>query len=191
MELNIRSLSNDSLVLVLPLLTVSLTRDLTYRFPIECGSLFPIVRTLKRCSRLCLPCLHHQHSSESTHFYLSSKNGAISAWPLRSWSKRPAGAFVAARRAVLGLWVELAEVGGSFLLVQRWNVFSPFLCHSLCRSPLRMHSLSGVSLCGLFCKSVCYLPVCRAKATRGSNKPVDPWRRRGVECQLDRVDCVG
>ena len=48
-------------------------------------SLVHIVRSLKRCSLLCLPLLHHRHVSVSVHPHLSRRKGAIIAWPLRRW----------------------------------------------------------------------------------------------------------
>ena len=43
------------------------------------------VHSLKRCSLLCLPLLHHQHKSVLTYPHLSFKKGAINVCPLRSW----------------------------------------------------------------------------------------------------------
>ena len=42
------------------------------------------VHSLKRCFLLCLPLLHHQHSSLSIQLCLSLRKGAITAWPPRS-----------------------------------------------------------------------------------------------------------
>ena len=48
-------------------------------------SFFHAVHSLKRYSLLCLPLLHHQHTSLSVHLHFSLRKSAVVAYPLRSW----------------------------------------------------------------------------------------------------------
>ena len=62
-------------------------------FPTACGSY-----SLKRCSLVCLPFLHHQQVSGSVHFHFSFRKGAVNACPLSSLLKQLATSL----RCVLG-----------------------------------------------------------------------------------------
>ena len=48
-------------------------------------SVVQALHSLKRCSLLCLPLLHHQQPSESVQPHLSFRKEAVIAWPLSSW----------------------------------------------------------------------------------------------------------
>ena len=71
-------------------------------------SLVHAVRSLKRCSLLCLPLSHHQQMSLSVHPHLSLRNAAIMACPDRSWKYLAATRFGARRSCGLMPGLELA-----------------------------------------------------------------------------------
>lgn len=78
---------------------------------------FPHNVWIWRCSRGCLPRLHHQHLSD-IHFRFPLREAAITAWPFRSRWKLLAVFFTAGRRPILIFGFELGfgKLNGLFPL---------------------------------------------------------------------------
>ena len=89
-------------------------------------SSFHVRHSLKRCSRLCLPLLHHQHWSESTHPNLSLRKGAVMACPDASWKNRDAKPF-SALPSVAGILGTVPSLGTLYGL----RPLPPLMMHSL------------------------------------------------------------